>query len=129
MRASLANPGDRDAILANPDAVSIPMEQLEKSWVFVAEEDGARLGFAAILSRDDGDVELDGLFVEPNLWRSGVGRRLIEHCARVSREMGAAALHVVGNPHAEAFYLACGFVVVGAGETRFGPSILMTLEV
>lgn len=124
MRASLANDGDREAILAHPESVSIP----EGAWVFVAEDD-ARLGFAAVLRRDDGDVELDGLFVEPALWRSGVGKLLVQHCVQFSRELGAAALHVVGNSHAEAFYLACGFDVAGVGMTQFGPSILMTLEV
>jgi len=71
---------------------------------------------------------LDGLFVEPDLWRSGVGRLLVQYCADFSRTAGATILHVVGNPHAEGFYLACGFVVIGAGVTRFGPSILMALE-
>jgi hypothetical protein len=47
MRASLANPGDREGVVQ---------------------------GFAAILPREDGDVELDALFVEPNTWRRGCGR-------------------------------------------------------
>ncbi len=97
--------------------------------MFVAEEGGTRLGFAALLPRNDGDIDLDGLFVEPHLWRSGVGRLLVEYCAQFSRDAGAVAIHVVGNPHAEAFYLACGFVVAGEGMTEFGPSILMTLTV
>lgn len=64
-RASLANPGDRDAILANPDAIAIPMSQLESGQVYVAERAKAIVGFAAILRRADGDTELDALFVEP----------------------------------------------------------------
>lgn len=129
LRASLSNPGDREAILANPDAIAIPPEQFDNGWVFVAEEDGIVLGFAAVYLRDDGDFELDGLFVEPTLWRSGVGRRLVQHSALFSREAGAKALHVIGNPHAEGFYLSCGFEVLGRGDTRFGPSILMRLSV
>lgn len=123
-RASLNNPGDREAILAHPEAISLPMSQLADGHVYVAEAGGSVRGFAAVLLRDDRDVDLDGLFVEPSIWRQGVGRKLVDHCARVADAIGANALHVVGNPHAETFYLACGFVQVGTTKTRFGPGLL-----
>jgi GNAT superfamily N-acetyltransferase len=124
-RASLANKDDRDALLAHPDAVELPLAQIEAGQVLVAEIAGARVGFAAILPRDDGDVELDGLFVEPDLWKAGIGRALVENCFRLGRHIGAAAIRVTGNPHALGFYRACGFEVVGSHETRFGPGLLM----
>lgn len=123
-RASLNNPGDREAILAHPEAINLPVSQLADGYVYVAEVGGSVLGFAAILLRDDRDVDLDGLFVEPSIWRQGVGRKLVDHCAGVADAIGANALHVVGNPHAEAFYLACGFVLAGTTKTRFGPGLL-----
>jgi hypothetical protein len=46
-RASLSNPGDRDALLANPKAIAVPLEQLAEGCVFVAERDGVVVGFAA----------------------------------------------------------------------------------
>lgn len=124
-RASLNNPGDREALLANPEAIELPAEQITAGGVFVAEVNGAIAGFAALLPRADGQVELDGLFVEPELWRQGVGRTLVEHCAFVARAQGSAVLHVVGNPHAEGFYLACGFETTGTIQMRFGIGLLM----
>lgn len=124
-RASLGNEGDRDALLRHPDAIDLPLEQITAGGVFVLELDGAIAGFAAILPRDDGDTELDALFVEPSSQRRGVGRKLIDHCADTARSKGSSALHVVGNVHARPFYLSCGFTVVGAFETRFGPGLLM----
>jgi hypothetical protein len=62
-RASLANPGDRDALLANPDAIALPTEQIAAGGVFVAERDGVVAGFAALVPRSDGGAELDALFV------------------------------------------------------------------
>jgi GNAT superfamily N-acetyltransferase len=123
-RASLANEGDREALLANPDAIEVPREQLESGQVFVAEWKGSAVGFAAVLPREDGQAELDALFVDPEARRLGIGRFLVEHCAAIVREQGATALHVVGNPHAEAFYLACGFEMIGKTETRFGVGLL-----
>jgi len=124
-RASLANPGDRDALLAHPDAIVLPVEQIADGQVFVAERDGAIVGFAAILARADGDAELDALFVEPSLWKKGVGRLLVEHSASAARARASRILHVVGNPHAEGFYTACGFRTTGAVETRFGRGLAM----
>jgi GNAT superfamily N-acetyltransferase len=124
-RASLNNPGDRDALLAHPDAIELPLEQIRGGGVFVAEVAGSVMGFAAILPRDNGDFDLDALFVEPSAWRQGIGRALIEHCAAAARTAGAESLHVVGNPHAEGFYSSCGFEMLGTKQMRFGVGLLM----
>jgi GNAT superfamily N-acetyltransferase len=124
-RASLNNPGDRDALLAHPDAIELPLEQIRGGGVFVAEVTGSMMGFAAILPRDNGDFDLDALFVEPSAWRQGIGRALIEHCAAAARTAGAESLHVVGNPHAEGFYSSCGFEMLGTKQMRFGVGLLM----
>ena len=70
-------------------------------------------------------TELDGLFVDAELWRGGVGRILVERAKDYGREHAASWLNVVGNPHAKGFYAACGFVTYGSFETEFGPGLLM----
>jgi GNAT superfamily N-acetyltransferase len=124
-RASLANPNDREALLAHPDAIDLPLDQIVAGHVFVVERDGTALGFAAVVPRDDGNSELDALFVEPDRWKQGLGRLLIDHCAGIARTRGSAALHVIGNPHAEGFYRACGFEQIGTIDTRFGVGLLL----
>lgn len=119
-RASLNNPGNRDALLANPDAIELPPDQIAAGYVFNAERDGAIVGFAAVVPRDGPDMDLDALFVEPHFWRRGIGRLLVEYSIVFARAQGSAALHVVGNPHAEEFYRACGFEMLGTVPTRFG---------
>lgn len=94
-------------------------------WEVVMCCKGEIAGFAAVEPREDGDSELDAMFVEPRMQRRGIGKALVEYCAEVSRQEGSAHLHVVGNPHAESFYLACGFEVIGTTNTRFGPGLLM----
>lgn len=127
-RASLNNSGDRDALLANPDAIDLPLHQIEDGGVFVEEVAGWVRGFAAILPRDDGDSELDALFVDPEAWRQGIGRALVEHCFSAAKAAGAASIHVVGNPHAEGFYSACGFKLLGTTHMRFGIGLIMKRE-
>jgi len=125
LRASLTNAGDRDALLANPDAIELPLDQITAGAVFVAECSGTIVGFAAVESRADGDSELDALFVDPNMRRRGIARSLVQHCAEVARRRKSTFLCVIGNPHAKDFYTACGFNEIGTVETRFGTGLLM----
>jgi N-acetylglutamate synthase-like GNAT family acetyltransferase len=125
VRTSLSNAGDRDNILAHPDAIEMPMEQIAEGDVFVSERNGVIVGFAALLPGADGDAELDALFVDPATRRCGVGRSLVEHRIRLARAQGSGALCVVGNPHAYDFYSACGFNVAGTTETRKGSARLL----
>jgi GNAT superfamily N-acetyltransferase len=121
-RASLVWEEDRDALLANPDAIELPLEQITNGRTIVAENVGELLGFAVVLRRDDGDAELDGLFVDPTQWRHGIGRELLEQAERIATSDGAASLWVTANTRALGFYGACGFVTVGEVATRFRPA-------
>jgi len=125
LRASLTNDGDREALLANPDAIKIPLEQIVAGRVFVSELSGVTVGFSVIELRVDGETELDALFVEPNIRRQGVGRLMVDYCAEIARTQGSKALHVIGNPHAMDFYLASGFRQIGTIQTRFGVGLLL----
>jgi GNAT superfamily N-acetyltransferase len=121
-RASLVYEEDREALLAHPDAIELPLEQITDGRTIVAESGGELLGFAVVLRRDDGDAELDGLFVEPPQWRQGIGRALVDEAERIARADGAASLWVTANTRALGFYDSCGFVTVGEVQTRFRPA-------
>lgn len=123
-RASLANENDRPHLEANPDAIHLPLEQIERGEVIVSELAGRTVGFAAVLT-DDSHLELDGLFVEPDMWRQGVGATLIAAATHEARRRGLA-LMVIANPHALDFYRRCGFLEEGIVQTRFGPGIRMS---
>ncbi len=124
-RASLALDEYREALLAHPDAIALPAEQIERGEVVVAEIDGRIAGFAVVLDQD-GRAELDGLFVEPQLWRQGIGSALIEEAVHDARSRGLSLMTVVANPGAKEFYERSGFTVEGSAETRFGPALRMS---
>ena len=125
-RASLVWEEYREALLAHPEVFVLPVEQIEEGRALVAERDGKVVGFAVVLLRDDGDAELDGLFVEPDMWRAGIGTRLMRAAEGLAALGGANVLHVIGNPRAKEFYLACGFVLTGEEQTRFGVGLSMS---
>jgi GNAT superfamily N-acetyltransferase len=122
-RASLMWDEYRPFLLANPEAIALPLAQLQEGWVRVAEDAGRVLGFSALVTRGRG-FDLDGLFVEPAHWGRGVGRALVRDA--VARADGAE-LTVLANPRAEGFYLRLGFAVTGREQTLFGPANRMIL--
>ena len=123
-RALLANPGDREVLLANPDAIVLPAEQLAARNVFVGEDDGLVLGFAVLLTGEQ-QADLNGLFVDPDHWRRGIGSALVNEAVHRARRLGLS-LSVTAGAEAQAFYESCGFSVEGEAQTRFGPALRMT---
>jgi GNAT superfamily N-acetyltransferase len=122
-------PAYRAQLAAHPDAIELPASQIAAGLVRVAEQDGVVAGFSVLLAADAGACELDGVFVEPRMMRTGIGRRLIEDAARIALERGATRIEVVANPQALAFYESVGFVNAGDAETRFGPAARMVCEI
>lgn len=78
---------------------------LTRHRVWVAERDGAPVGFAAV----DGEW-LEHLYVAPGAQGAGVGRALLEAAE------GARRLHVfTANTRARRFYEAAGWVLLAEG--------------
>jgi GNAT superfamily N-acetyltransferase len=118
--ASLDLPEYREQLLANPDAIHLPPAQIANGQVIVAEYGGQVAGFAAVVGG-----ELDGLFVEPDLWGKGIGRALVNAATHEARRKGLS-LTVIANPSARRFYESCGFSIEGDEQTRFGLAFRMT---
>jgi GNAT superfamily N-acetyltransferase len=127
-RASMVWDDDRPHLLAHPEVVTFPFEQIERQRVRVAVIDDVVVGFSAVIPNDDGTLELDGLFVEPDLMRRGVGRLLIDDAVARARRDGMQRLCVIANLNALGFYKKLGFVAAGAAPTDFGPALRMHLD-
>jgi len=119
-RASLELREYREQLIENPDAIHLPPAQITNGQVIVGEIDGRIAGFAAVVGG-----ELDGLFVEPDLWRQGIGRALADAATHEARNRGLT-LKVIAAPGARRFYEICGFSVEGEAQTRFGPALRMS---
>jgi len=128
-RSSVHDPMYRAQLAAYPDAIELPVRQFTAGLVRVAEQRGGLVGFAVLLERSGEACELDGLFVEPDRMRAGIGRRLVQDATRIARERGATRIDVVANPQAVAFYEAVGFTYAGEAQTRFGPAPRMSLSI
>jgi GNAT superfamily N-acetyltransferase len=122
-RSSLVRDDTRDALLAHPELFVPPYEAIAEGRVLVA--DGGRiLAFVTIAIRRE-CLEIEDLFVAPEVMRHGLGRALVEHVVDEARTQGAGRAEALANVHAEAFYETCGFRAAAAGATRFGPALRM----
>lgn len=124
--ASLSNAGDRDTLLAHPEYLVLGPEGLAEGRTYVAEEEGALVGFATWLESKD-VFELEDLFVDPGWRRRGIAAALVDHIVRVLRGRGVERLEVTANPHAMEFYRAAGFIDCGVTDTHFGAAPRMVL--
>ncbi len=115
----------REQLAAHADAIELPARFIDHGWVRVAAtSNDTAIGFAVVFPRGDGRYELDGLFVEPDSMRRGIGRALVEDACDRARSAGASSLDVTAGP-ARGFYEKLGFKVTGTVETRFAPAVRM----
>ncbi len=127
-RASLSNAADRDNLLAHPEYLILEREGLAEGRTYVAEEDGAVVGFAS-WAETDGTTELEDLFVDPRYMRRGIATALVNRIADILRARGVERLEVTANPHALDFYRTAGFTDCGLAETEFGIAPRMVLSI
>ncbi len=105
------------------------LERPPAGWTtFVAEGHGRTLGFVSVgPSRDEAGVgEVYAVYVDPDDWRQGAGRALLERGEeRLAEEYREATLWVLeDNPRARRFYEAVGWHLDGGRQTveRLGVS-------
>ncbi|HEY3713866.1 MAG TPA: GNAT family N-acetyltransferase [Jatrophihabitantaceae bacterium] len=128
--ASLANPGDREALLAHPHALQLPDDLIRSGHARVAMlADGTMVGFASTRPIEIGVIELEDLFVDPGWQRQGAARRLMQQITAEACEETITRIEVTANPHALEFYRAAGFVAESETQTEFGPGLRMHLDV
>jgi GNAT superfamily N-acetyltransferase len=130
-RASLSNEGDRDALLAHPEALVLGDRGVVEGRMKVAAVGARIVGFITTDTTVDrpGFLELEDLFVDPDWMRQGIGRAMVEDVVQSARERGIDRIEVDGNRHALQFYRRVGFVVDHEVETEFGTGLRMHLTV
>jgi len=107
-------------------AMTVKVEAILTRPHYVAEIDGAVVGFYGFEPEDDG-IGLDYLFVAPEAIGGGVGRALWAHAVETARALGHENLIVVSDPNAEGFYRRMGARPIGARPSDLEPGRLLPL--
>jgi len=109
-KAHWGYPGD--ALARWHHELTVTRASIESLPTAVAERDGAVVGFFQ-LRLDGADATLEHLWVLPEQIGHGIGRLLLQRALDDTRAAGHDRLCIDADPHAEAFYRACGAVQVG----------------
>jgi ribosomal protein S18 acetylase RimI-like enzyme len=100
---------------------------VEGRTAYVAVLDGLVVGFAVV---DEGEHELEHLYLAPEVHRRGIGRRLVDH-ARASDGGSLRLWCFADNRSGRAFYTACGarelFETDGRGNEERTPDVRLEL--
>jgi GNAT superfamily N-acetyltransferase len=107
-RASKAHwPYAPEQIEAWREDLTLSVQQVVAYPTFVVEGDGVVVGFYQLLAAQETWV-LEHLWVLPAHMGKGAGRALLQHAMDFARLHGAQDISIDADPHAEAFYAACG---------------------
>lgn len=79
----------------------------------IARSGDTVVGFYQLRNGAEGTMRLEHFWLLPAFMGRGFGRAMLANAAERARDLGAERLSIESDPHAEAFYLACGAVRVG----------------
>lgn len=99
---------DAAFMAACANELTLSAEQIQQNRTYVLEEKGRVLGFYMLESPTGKEIELEYLFVEPDVIRQGYGRQLMCHAKEKALELGYQAILIQGDPNAASFYHAMG---------------------
>lgn len=90
--------------------------------------DQAKKGPDPLLDPAVDPARIRAFFVDPSAARRGLGRRLLDECARAAKEAGFRALELASTLPGEPLYLACGFAILERFELDLPGDIRVPLS-
>ena len=128
-RSARTFPGFSDDQHVKPGAFLVSRKTIGAGRVLVAETDEGIAGFAMWLPIGDATAHMEGLYIDPNLWRGGLGRELLQAVSDAVKTSGLKNVFVIALADSVEFYRRFGFVRTGATATPLGPAVTMIKEV
>ncbi len=110
--------------------LTISPELIAEADVFLAEDEGAILGFYALVVKD-GKAELDHMWVSPKHIGRGIGKELFIHSMRRAAAEAIEEVEILSDPNAAGFYKRMGAEPLGqvASEIEGQPRVLPRLNI
>ncbi|MEZ2364725.1 GNAT family N-acetyltransferase [Bacillus cereus] len=97
-------------IFACKEDLTITEEYIKKNFVYVLENDNAKIGFFSFLRNDKA---LDFLYIHPDYKGKGYGKILWEYVIEKVNELGLKSFTIDSDPNAKGYYLKMGAQLIG----------------
>jgi GNAT superfamily N-acetyltransferase len=108
--------------------LTIDAETISSARVYVAEQDGATVGFYGLTGEPPSGV-LEWMFLEPHAIGRGHGRRMWDDAVTRARAAGFSELLIESDRFAEDYYLTMGAVRVAAAASPVDGAPLPLLKI
>lgn len=128
-RAARTFPGFADELHIKPGAFLVSRKAISAGRLLLAEIDEGVVGFAMWVPIGEATAHMEGLYIDPDVWRSGLGSALLAAVSDAVRASGLKNVFVMALADSVEFYRRCGFVRTGATATPLGPAVTMMKEV
>jgi GNAT superfamily N-acetyltransferase len=99
------SPAEIDA-WAGPHQPEHYLDSIRNKEFYVAEEDGAVIGFGTLNSEEN---EIEAVYVSPEVLRHGVGSAILRQLEERARKLGLKSLRLYASLNAVPFYRSAGY--------------------
>lgn len=100
---------------------SITKEALDQSTASVALVNKTIIGFYQLVFNQEGDLELENIFVHPDYIGRGIGQLLWSDLCQSALSLGKSEFTLWSDPNAESFYLKMGCQKIGTKASPMMP--------
>ena len=127
VRATMHAGHDEAFIDRSIAALMITLPMISGNWVQVAEDSSSKIVGVVWVTPTalQGIALLQGLYVEPALWKRGIGRVLFGAAVARANEFKAGAIMINAEPSAEGFYRRMGATRIGEAPFYFSPETIL----
>ena len=108
--------------------LTITPSYITDNLVYKLIQDKKIIGYYSLIQIDPQTIELDNLFIHPNVIGKGMGSLLLQDAINRSKDGAYTRMKLYADPHATDFYLKKGFEVIGQLETAIPDRYLPIMQ-
>lgn len=97
--------------------LTVTHKMIEEMMVFKFISNNKIVGFYILNQPKNSTIELEFLFVHPDVIGQKIGKRLLTHAIEKATLLNAKAMTLLADPNAQAFYESQGFISTGKKES------------
>ncbi len=110
------------------DDLTITSKMIQEMMVYKFIMNERTAGFYALNPPKGNAIELEMLFVLPELIGQGIGKKLLQHSFKKSIELRASSITLLAGPNAVNFYKNQGFIIIDQKESSIPNRFLPIMQ-
>ncbi len=108
--------------------LTVSSKMIEEMIVFKITINNHIAGFYVLNPPKENSIELEMLFILPEFIGQGIGKKLLEHSIKKSKELKTNSMTLLADPNAVPFYKSQGFVIIDKKESSIPNRFLPIMQ-